>query len=208
MTQIIQAEKVKLYELEKKFQLTLSEDEHFFPESKDNLPEISDLEKQQLNRVKASYLNLIKRTMLEDMVKMVVLSPLLNYAGFYLPPFYSSSEESIDISVEDEGVMIRGRIYVLVLQDQLWVLVIESKQVGFSLEVGIPQALAYMLANSQPNKPVFGLVTNGSNFIFMKMIHQDKPYYALSDEFTLRRSDDLYIVLRILKRIGEVFIQS
>jgi hypothetical protein len=208
MTQIIQAEKIKLYELEKNFQLTLSEDERFFSEWKDNLPEISDLEKQQLNRVKASYLNLIKRTMLEDMVKMVVLSPLLNYAGFYLPPFYSSSEESIEISAEDEGVMIRGRIDVLVLQDQMWVLVIESKQVGFSLEVGIPQALAYMLANPQPDKPVFGLVTNGSNFIFMKMIHQDKPYYALSDEFTLRRSDDLHIVLRILKRIGEVFIQS
>jgi hypothetical protein len=208
MTQIIQAEKVKLYDLEKKFQLTLSEDERFFEEWKDNLPEISDLEKQQLDRVKASYLNLTKRTMLEDMVKMVVLSPLLNYAGFYLAPFYSTSEESIEISAEDEGVMIRGKIDVLVLQEQLWVIVIESKQVGFSLEVGIPQALAYMLSNAQLDKPVFGLVTNGGNFIFIKMIQQDKPYYALSDEFTIRRSYDLYIVLRILKRIGEIFIQT
>lgn len=208
MTQIIPAEKVKLYELEKKFQLTLSENQDFFCEWKNNLPEINDLEKQQLDRVKASYLNLTKRTILEDMVKMVVLSPLLNYAGFYLPPFYSTSEASIEISAEDEGITIKGKIDVLVLQDKLWVIVIESKQGGFSLEVGIPQSLAYMLANPQPNKPVFGFVTNGSNFIFIKMIQQDKPYYALSDEFTLRRSNDLYIVLSILKSLSQVFLQD
>lgn len=207
MTQIIQAEKVKLYDLEKKFQLSLSEDEHFFPEWRENLPELTDDEKQQLDRVKASYLNLTKRLMLEDMVKMVVLSPLLNYAGFYLPPFYSTSEESVEIYDEDEGVTIRGKIDVLVLQDQLWVIVIESKQVGFSLEVGIPQALAYMLANPQPDKPVFGLVTNGGNFIFIKVIQQEHPSYALSDEFTLRRGNDLYMVLQILKRLARLFIQ-
>lgn len=86
-------------------------------------------------------------------------------------------------------------------------IVIESKQVGFSIEVGIPQALTYMLANPQPNKPVFGFVTNGGNFIFIKMIQQDKPYYSLSDEFTLRRGDDLYIVLRILKRLSQLFVE-
>jgi len=78
---------------------------------------------------------------------MVVLSPLLSDAGFYLPPFYSTSESSVEIFDEDEGVIIRGKIDILVLQDQLWIIVIESKQAGFSLEVGIPQSLAYMLAN-------------------------------------------------------------
>jgi hypothetical protein len=169
MAQIIQAEKIKLYDLEKKFKLRLSDNKNFFSEWQEDLPELSEIEKQQLERVKASYLNLTKRPMLEDMVKMVVLSPLLSDAGFYLPPFYSTSESSVEISDDDEGVTIRGKIDVLVLQDQLWIIVIESKQAGFSLEVGIPQALAYMLANPQPDKPVFGLVTNGGNFIFMKM---------------------------------------
>lgn len=81
-------------------------------------------------------------------------------------------------------------------------LVIESKQAGFSLKLGIPQALAYMMANPNPEKPTFGLVTNGSNFIFIKLTKQDTLQYALLDEFTLRRGKDLYSVLRILKRLS------
>jgi hypothetical protein len=208
MLEIIQAEKIKVYDLEKKFQLKLSENANFFTEWQECLPELNEIEKQELNRVKDSYLNLTKRPMLEDMVKMVVLSPLLNNAGFYLPPFYSTSEASVEISDKDKGISIRGKIDILVLQDQLWILVIESKQAGFSLEVGIPQALAYMLANPQADKPVFGLVTNGSNFIFMKMIQQEFPCYALSDEFSLRRGNDLYKVLSILKRLGHSISSS
>jgi Type I restriction enzyme R protein N terminus (HSDR_N) len=208
MTPIIQAEKVTLYDLKTKFNLCLVEDNQFFWEWQESLPELSDQEKQQLNRVKANYFNLAMRPVLEDIVKMVVLSPLLDLAKFYLPPFYTTSEESVEISDEDEGVIIRGRIDVLVLQDQLWVIVIESKRASFSLEVGIPQALAYMLANPQPNKPLFGLVTNGSNFIFLKMLQQEQISYALSDEFTLRRSNDLYKVLQILKQLSQLLIQE
>jgi hypothetical protein len=208
MVQIIQAEKVTLYDLETKFQLRWITNEQFFQEWKGDLPEISDPEKQNLERIKASYFNLAKRPMLEEMVKMVVLSPLLDMAGFFLPPFYSTSEESIEIVEEDEGIVIRGKIDVLVLQDRFWIIVIESKRAKFSLEPGIPQALAYMLANPQPEKPVFGLVTNGSNFIFLKLVNQDVPYYALSDEFTLRRGNDLYTVLGILKRLGQVVIDG
>lgn len=208
MVQIIQAEKVTLYDLENKFKLRLATDEQFFQDWKGDLPEIIDYEKQKLERVKASYLNLAKRPMLEEMVKMVVLSPLLDMAGFYLPPFYSMSEESVEIIEEDEGVVVRGKIDVLVLQEQFWVIVIESKRAKFSLEPGIPQALAYMLANPNAEKPFFGLVTNGSNFIFMKLVKQEVPYYALSDEFTLRRGNDLYTVLAILKRVGQLLIES
>jgi hypothetical protein len=208
MVQVIQAEKVTLYDLVKKFKLRRSEDEQFFQEWQGELPELTDGERQRLDRVKESYLNLTMRPMLEDMVKMVVLSPLLDLAGFYLPPFYSQSEESVEIVEQDEEVIIRGKIDVLVLQDRFWVIVIESKRPGLSLEPGIPQALAYMLASPQPEKPLFGLVTNGSNFIFLKMIQQEVPLYALSDEFTLRRGNDSYTVLGILKRLSQLFIQK
>ncbi|MFB8788365.1 MAG: hypothetical protein U7123_05820 [Potamolinea sp.] len=83
---------------------------------------------------------------------------------------------------------------------------VESKQAGFSLEVCIPQALAYMLANSQPDKSVFGLVTNGGNFILIKIIQQEQPSYDPPDEFTLRRGNDLYRVLRILKRLSQLLV--
>ncbi|GJD24210.1 protein of unknown function DUF450 [Rivularia sp. IAM M-261] len=208
MVTVIQAEKVKLYDLEKKFKLKFVDSPQWFNEWQQDLPELTDYEKQELDRVKASYLNLVKRPMLENMVKMAVLLPLLNYAGFYLEPFYTDGEESVEITAEDGEVTIRGKIDVLVLQDQLWVLVIESKQAGFSLEIGIPQALSYMLANLRPDKNLLGLVTNGGNFIFIKLIQQEQPVYALSDEFTIRRGDDLYTVLRILKRFSQLFTAS
>jgi hypothetical protein len=206
MTQLLQAERVTLADLETHFALNLAEDAAFFSEWQDSLLPVSPTEQGYLDQVKASYLNLAKRPVLEEMVKMVVLSPLLQLAGFYLPPFYTTSEQSVEVTEEDKGVMIRGKIDVLVIQDQLWILVIESKQSGLSLEVGIPQALAYMLANPQPDKPLFGFVTNGSNFIFLKLVQQPQPLYALSDEFTLRRSGDLNWVLAILKRLKQALI--
>jgi len=136
MVQIIQATNINLYELERKFGLQLTEDEQFFRKWVDDLPELNELEKQQLDRVKASYFNLAKRPMLENTVKMVVLSPLLDMAGFYLSSFSITAEEEVQISAEDDGTVIRGRIDVLVVQNQLWMLVIESKCAGFSLSNG------------------------------------------------------------------------
>lgn len=76
MVKTLQAKNLSMYDLEKKFNLTLAEDEQFFTEWRDDLPAITDGEKQSLNWIKANYLNLNRhRPMLEDMVKMVVLSP-------------------------------------------------------------------------------------------------------------------------------------
>ena len=44
---------------------------------------------------------------------------------------------------------MRGRIDVLVLKQQFWLLVIESKQTGFSLLTAIPQALLTRQCKSQ-----------------------------------------------------------
>mgnify|MGYP000232800146 CR=1 FL=1 len=204
MVQTIAAPNINLYDLKTKFGLQRVDDDQFFREWVDNLPQLTDLEKQQLDKVKASYFNLAERPMLETTVKMVVLSPLLDMANFYLSPFSIVAEEEVQISAEDDGTIVRGRIDVLVIQNQLWILVIESKRPSFSLEEGLPQALAYMLANPNIDRPTFALVTNGSNFIFIKLSKQAIPQYATSYEFTLRRGDDLYIVLRILKRLAQL----
>lgn len=202
MVQTISAEKITLYELEQKFSLQQTEDINFFQEWQSNLPELTDTEKQRLNRIKAIYANLAKRSVLENTIKMAVVSPLLDLAGFFLPPFYVNTEEEIQIVTEDQSLAVRGKIDILVLKDQFWVLVIESKRAEFSLKVGIPQTLAYMLASPHPIQPLFGMVTNGSNFLFIKLIRQHHPQYARSHEFVLERSDDLYIVLQILKQLS------
>ncbi|BAY44458.1 hypothetical protein SAMD00079811_20580 [Scytonema sp. HK-05] len=208
MVQVIQAQNVSLSYLEERFGLQVAENEEFFTEWFEGLPEITVLEKQYLDRVKTNFLRLVKRPpILEDAVKMVVLSPLLDLAGFYSEPFFIATEESIEIALEDEEEIIRGRIDVLVLQQQLWLLVIESKRASFSLLEAIPQGLAYMLANPNPEKPVFGLVINGEDFQFLKLTKQDTPKYAMSDKFTLsRRGNELYQVLSILKKLGTILI--
>lgn len=84
----------------------------------------------------------------------------------------------------------------------MWLLVVESKQAAFSLFEAIPQALAYMLANPYPDKPLFGLVTNGEDFQFIKLVKQKLAIYDLSDKFTLfKRENELYKVLAILKKL-------
>ena len=216
MIQVIQAQNVTLAYLKQKFALHKSEDEQFFTEWFDYIPEISELEKQYLDRVKNNYLNVLENApLLEEAVKMVVLSPLLDLAGFYRHPFYIATEESVEISeeiiidnevnAEETKEIIKGKIDVLVLQDQLWLLIIESKRSSFSLAKAIPQALTYMLANPQPEHPAYSLVINGEDFQFMKLIKQDQPMYALSDRFTLyRRENELYKVLNVLKNLGKV----
>lgn len=90
-----------------------------FCEGSENLAEITDLEKLYLNRIKDNFLRLIKRPpILENAVKMVVLSLLLDLAGFYQEPFLFATEESIELAIEDEGEIIRGRIDTLIIQEQ------------------------------------------------------------------------------------------
>lgn len=203
MVQVIPASELTLHEVKTKFGLQQVEDELFFHEWQD-LSELADSDKRALDLVKGNFLYLDQYPMSEEAVKLVVLSPLLAMAGFYGPPFRMRTEVGVQITLENEGEVVRGRIDVLVLQERFWVLVVESKEAGFSLKAAIAQALAYMAANPHSDKPAFGFVTNGSEFRFIKLVQQSIPQYALSDLFTLQRRDnDLYQVLRILKHIGE-----
>ncbi|MBD2596227.1 restriction endonuclease subunit R [Nostoc spongiaeforme FACHB-130] len=206
MVQVVQAQNIGLAYLEERFSLQISEDERFFTEWLENLPSVTTLDQQYLDRVKANFLSLVKRPpILENAVKMVVISPLLDSARFYREPFAIATAESVEITVENAEEIVRGRIDVLVIKEQFWLLVIESKRASLSLLEVIPQALVYMLGSSNTDKPVFGLVTNGEDFQFIKLIKYDKPQYALSDKFTLsRRENELYRVLQILKKLSQI----
>ncbi|MEH1834230.1 MAG: type I restriction endonuclease [Nostoc sp.] len=208
MVEVIQGRDITLAELIEQFGLQLADNEQFFSEWQLDLPELSDLEKQSLNQVKAEYLHLSKYPILEPVVKMVVLSPLLHLAGFYQPPFYIASEQEVKISSEDEGTIIRGGIDILVFHPPFWVLVIEAKRAEYSLEVAIPQALAYMLANPGNDKSTYGFVTNGREFQFMKLTKQGTPRYALSYTLSLNRGDDLHTVVKVLKRLADLIRNS
>lgn len=65
-----------------------------------------------------------------------------------------------------------------------------------------------MLSNPNPDIPNFGLLTNGSNFRFIKLIKQDTPQYALSYKFVIDRAQDFYEVFRILKRVAGIISRN
>jgi len=204
MTQSIQAKTLTLREVKTKFNLQLAEDEQFFPEWIDDLPEITDEEKRYLDKIKAGYTNSAEYPMIEDTVKMVVLAPLLFLADFYLTPFHIESEKSVELVTVDEDILVRGSIDILLLMESFWVVAIEAKRTQYSLEAGLPQLLFYILSTPNRDRPTFGLLTNGSNFRFLKLIKQDTPQYALSYEFVIDRAQDFYEVFRIFKRIAAV----
>ena len=208
MIQTIPANQVTLRTLKEQFGLQLSPDGQFFPEWRQANARLSETEEQILERVTDNFLALMEDPpLLENTVKMVVLAPLLDLAGFYRKPFRIETEPSVTLEMEDEGMKIQGRIDVLVQKNRLWLLVIESKRSDFAVSRAIPQALAYMLGNGDRTSSTFGMITNGNEFLFLKATHQPRAQYANSRLFSLLNPDrELRSVLQILKRLGEVAV--
>ncbi|BBC25717.1 type I restriction enzyme HsdR N-terminal domain-containing protein [Pseudanabaena sp. ABRG5-3] len=206
MPKTLQATEIDLAKLEELFAIAQSSDAEFFDEWRGDLPKLTENEQLSLDDLKTDYLHLSKHSLLEPLVKMVVLAPILKLAGFYRDPFYLKAEQVVNILSQDQDILIQGRIDILVFKPPFWIVVIEAKRAAYSVEVGIPQALTYMMANPHPDRPVFGLVTNGSEFIFLKLQHQDSLKYAESDLFSIKRSNDLYTVVSILKHLAQLAI--
>ncbi len=208
MVQTLQASRLSLYDVETKFhvqqQFTTND---FFTDLLQKANPLSEFEKQILDRTRQHYLYLAKRPLLEVTVKMVTLSPLLSLAGFYDPPFYTTLEESIELVSQDGVEVVRGQIDILVLQQAIWVLVIEAKSIQYDVMVALPQALTYMIASPNSTKPRFGLITNGREFRFVKLDAEAEPIYTLSKVFSLSETENnLYEVLQILKSLGQLVI--
>jgi hypothetical protein len=191
-----------LADAENRFGFVRIEEEGFFTEWCEELPALTLSEKENLDVVRRRYLyHRAFGNLLEGTVMLLLVSPLLALAGFYDPPFRMKAEESVD----DGEEILRGRIDVLVLQDRFWVIVLESKKTTLSVLSAVPQALAYMMANPNPNLPVFGMVTNGDDILFVKVVHTGMPQYDLSRVFApFTNVRELYSILQILKRFGQV----
>ena len=195
-----------LTDAENRFGLTRIENEQFFREWYEDLPSITEAEKASLDIVRRRYLyHRSAGDLLEGTVMLLLISPLLALAGFYDPPFRIEAESSVELTINDGEEILRGRIDVLVLQKQFWVMVLESKKTTLSALSALPQALTYLMANPNPDKPVFGMVTNGDDILFIKLTQTNTAQYDLSRVFSpFTSARELYDVLKILKRIGRV----
>ncbi|MGG6298218.1 type I restriction endonuclease [Leptolyngbya sp. AN02str] len=197
-------------EVERKFKLSRTEDEAFFLEWQTPLPELSDAERLLLEEARRRYLyQRSQGQLLEGTVTLLLASPLLAIAGFYDPPFWVRAEASVQLTLDDGEEVLQGRIDVLVLLNQFWVVVLESKKTALSVWTALPQTLAYLMANSQPEQPSFGMVTNGDEILFVKLVQQEQRLYGLSRVFApFASSQELRNALQILKQIGRAIGES
>jgi hypothetical protein len=193
-------------EAERRFNLSRTEDEAFFLEWQTMLPELSTVEKFALDDLRRRYIyQRSEGQLLEGTVTLLLASPLLAIAGFYDPPFRVRVEESVLLTLNDGEELLQGRMDVLVLLNQFWVVVLESKKTALSAWAALPQTLAYLMANPQPEQPGFGMVTNGDDILFVKLGQTEQRYYSLSRVFAPFTSvQELYGALQVLKRIGRV----
>ena len=99
MPQTLQAKNITLADLKEDFGLVESLAGPLFAEGSVNLPSLSVTDIELLNKVKAEYKHLSVYDVLEPIVKMVVLSPLLSVAGFFLPPFRITAEQKVELVI-------------------------------------------------------------------------------------------------------------
>lgn len=196
---------VTLVEAEARFHLSRTEAEAFFPEWCVDLPDLTEAEKTGLAEMRRRYLyQRSQGQLLENTVTLLFASPLLTLAGFYDPPFRLKAEESVQITLTDSEEVLQGRLDVLVLKDQFWVIVLESKKTALSVWSALPQTLAYLIANPHPELPSYGLMTNGDDSVFVKLAQTPNRQYNFSRVFAaLTSNQELYGVLQILKRIRQ-----
>lgn len=204
---ITNASSLTLSNLRQTFGLRLDTSDRFFDEWLNNSPTLTEAELQGLDRLTRNYNYLSQEEApLEEIVKLVVVSPLLDLAGFYQFPFLVKAEVSTSIEVADEAnaIAVQGRIDILVIQDSFWILVIESKPARLDVTAGIPQALTYLLSAPNLQSSCYGMVTNGREVLFLKCDrHQDVPKYTRSHTYRLLENTAERIqVLQGLKQIG------
>lgn len=198
-----------LSDLQTRCNLRQTDSDHFFVEWFENLPELNPQEKVGIARIKQRYdYHRIDGLLLEGTINLLVVSPLLELAGFLDPPFRIRSPYGIALELDDPEETIRGFIDTLVVQEQLWILVVESKRTSIPVPAALPQLLAYMLSNDRSDRPVFGMATNGDEFVFLKLTFTDTLQYDVSRTFSLfPRRHELGEVLQILKRLGQVLLE-
>ena len=83
MVQVLQASELTLNQVESRFDLRQVDASDFFPECQVSLPQLTDFERQLLDQARSDFRYLAKYPVHEELVKMVVLAPVLSAAGFY-----------------------------------------------------------------------------------------------------------------------------
>jgi hypothetical protein len=209
------ARNLTLADLRQNFGLLPNTADHYFQDWLNHLPPLAPEEIMALDRLATNYEYLSESdSPLEEVIKLVVLSPLLDLAGFYRSrsvseresPFLPKTEVSTSLEIADDpdASPIQGKIDVLILQESFWVLIIESKPARIDVTAGIPQILTYLLSAPLNHIP-YGMIINGREVLFLKLDRsKSQPQYLKSMAYRLLDSPQERIqILQALKHIGQ-----
>ncbi|MEM6501308.1 MAG: hypothetical protein AAF685_05665 [Cyanobacteria bacterium P01_C01_bin.89] len=142
-----------------------------------NLEPLTDSEKGAAADLRTIWRNYrYQQKTAENYVKTAGAPLLLWSCGYMAAGLQLSLEEDIEEISDDDGeTVIRGRMDMLVShpprsdQAALCVLIIENKQGRFDTTVGIPQLLTYASTFLKHQPLVWGLVTNGYLYEFIRV---------------------------------------
>jgi len=190
-------------DLEDKLGCRRIQNPNFFLEWQMPLPELTPTETTGINHLSQRYMTYLEEgEVSEGTLNIILISPLLDILGLCDPPYRIRGETWVavqtQIDTEDGRMTLEGRIDALTIQDNFWLVVIEGKRSGFNVLRAVPQAIAYMSAT--PYYPILGLVTNGYDYLFLKLAGRE---FGLSDNFSLLSdaTGNLLRVAQVLKHL-------
>lgn len=178
------------------------------------LEPLTELERQELHQIRddfRAYLRLERAS--EGQVKALTTFPLLRLAGFYRQPVQINAEEGIDeIAIADEDITITGRFDIVAINTELstasrvpfWIVVIESKESGIEVRQGLPQLLTYAYKSLKQQASVWGLVTNGLQYLFVYLRQGESPTYQALPILDLMYSQSGMQLLQVLKALCQL----
>jgi hypothetical protein len=208
MTQNLDASKLSLNEVHQLLKLEEREADawsDFF-----SLEPLSEFEQQELIKIRNNFRRyLAAGKVSEELVKFLVLSPLMGLTGFFDVPVVLTMEDSILIEVEDEDTLIKGRLDILALNQpdaeivttQFWILVVEAKNSAIAPLTGLPQLLTYACKSLQQQSSVWGLTTNGESYRFVHLTRGNPCTYQILPELNLIDRERSILLAQVLKAI-------
>jgi hypothetical protein len=176
-----------------------------------SLEPVTDFEQQEIVQIRNDFRHyILAGKVYEGLVKALTSFPLLRLTGFYRYPIQISLEEDIaDINVTDEDTIITGRFDILAVNKAtptttditFWILVIEAKNSAIEVRQGLPQLLTYAFKRLDGQASVWGLATNGLQYLFVHLSSGNPPTYQLMPELHLMDTERSIQLLQVLKAI-------
>ena len=116
----------------------------------------------------------------------------------------------------DEDKTISGRFDIVTVNNSIatvndipfWILVIEAKESGIEVRQGLPQLLTYAYNSLERQPSVWGLATNGLQYMFVYLRQETNPTYQIMPELNLMYSESAINLLQILKAMGQLILET